>query len=478
MDGDNVYVSTLNTDTSNSTARELAYKIFLHPDEQQEYLLSELLKSRYELAKICGFNTYAERALKGSLFENPGSVQEFLDHLSQNLQPLAAIDFELLRKFKVRDTYDKTTKLQAWDVAYYTHKVKRDFFQISTSEFQSYFSLGTCMDGLNRLMSSLFGIHFQNVPIETGEVWAADVYKLAVVHEQEGLLGYIYCDFFEREGKPHQDCHFTIKGGKMMSDGSYQSPVVVLMLNLPLPHWSKPTLLSPSMVDNLFHEMGHAMHSMLARTCYQHVTGTRCSTDLAEVPSVLMEYFAADPRVLRTFARHYETMEVIPEELLQKLCASKHLFTASEMQHQVFYSVLDQLYHGEHSLLDNKSTTDILASTQAKYCSLPYVNNTAWQLRFSHLVGYGAKYYSYLVSRALASWIWETYFEQNPLDRNSGEKYRRECLAHGGGKPPYDLIRDFLRREPTPRLLADSLINEIVHKKDSLKVLKDIYRSL
>lgn len=471
-------MSNLQTDISNPISREMAYRIYLYPEAQQEYLLSELVKARHELAQICGFNTYAERALKGSLFENPQSVIEFLNHLSENLQPHANLDFQLMNKYKILDTSKHSTKLAAWDVAYYTNRVKRSLLHMSTAEYQPYFSLGTCMDGLNNLITNLFGTTFQNVPLEPGEAWAADIYKLAVVHESEGLLGFIYCDFFEREGKPHQDCHFTIRGGKLLKDGSYQCPIVVLMLNLPPLERTKPTLLSPGMVDNLFHEMGHAMHSMLARTRYQHVTGTRCSTDLAEVPSVLMEYFACDPRILKTFARHYKTKEVIPEPLLQKLCASKHLFTASEMQHQVFYSVLDQLYHGEYILKDGITTTDILAGTQANYCSLPYVQNTAWQLRFSHLVGYGAKYYSYLVSRALASWIWETYFEANPLDRSNGEKYRRECLAHGGGKPPHALITDFLKREPTPTLLADSLINEIVHKRSSMKTLKDIYGSL
>lgn len=153
-----------------------------------------------------------------------------------------------------------------------------------------------------------------------------------------------------------------------------QNPIVVVMLNFSLPRWN-PTLLTPSMVDNLFHEMGHAMHSMLARTEYQHVTGTRCSTDFAEVPSVLMEYFASDPRVLKTFAKHYQTGEPIPDDKLKRLCASKHIFSASETQLQVFYSALDQVYHG-NPLKHQENTTETLKMVQKQYYGLPYVDNT------------------------------------------------------------------------------------------------------
>lgn len=469
IDGEKILVSGLYADSPNAMAREAAYRLYLYPDDHQEELLSELIRARHELATICGFPTYAHRALKASTVETPGMVGEFLDILSEKLRPRAQKDFEIMQQMKLADG-GTNSPLAAWDTPYFTSRMKNKCLQISSqaTEFTPYFSLGGCMEGFNNLMKSLFGVRLENVEMGPGESWNDDVYKLAVTDEKHTLLGHIYCDFFERTGKPNQDCHFTIQGGKMLASGEYQNPIVVVMLNFSLPRWN-PTLLTPSMVDNLFHEMGHAMHSMLARTEYQHVTGTRCSTDFAEVPSVLMEYFSSDPRVLKTFAKHFQTQEPMPDEMLERLCASKHIFSASETQLQVFYSALDQVYHGnpaDHST----NTTETLKAVQEKYYGLPYVNNTAWQLRFSHLVGYGAKYYSYLCSRAIASWIWQEYFQKDPLNRTQGEKYRYGCLLYGGSVPSRDLVGRFLGKEVSPKNLAENLINEIDVHQFNMKV--------
>ncbi|KAH1011537.1 hypothetical protein HUJ04_000886 [Dendroctonus ponderosae] len=464
-DGEKIFINGLYTDSNNPMAREVAYKLFLHPDPNQEYLLSHLLDARDKLGQICGFTSYSDRALRGSTIDTPENLSLFLNSLKSDLWEKAQSDFRCMDQIKQNESLGHGP-LASWDVPYYTQTAKKEWFKVSSKEYSPYFSLGACMDGLNMLFQSLYGIQLINTEVSPGECWFTDVYKLSVVDETEGLLGYIYCDLYERTGKPNQDCHFTIRGGKQLPDGSYQSPIVVLMLNLPPPRWSSPSLLSPNMVDNLFHEMGHAMHSMLGRTQYQHVTGTRCSTDFAEVPSILMEYFASDTRVLKHFARHFQTKQPMTDAMLNRLCASKHLFTASETQLQVFYAALDQAYHGKHPI--GGSTTEVLAEIQKEYYGLPYVPSTAWQLRFSHLIGYGAKYYSYLVSRAVAYLIWKTYFEKDPLSRTSGEKYRRECLAFGGGKNPKQLVGDFLNMEPTASAFAKALINEIDHHQSQV----------
>uniref|UniRef100_A0A8C5FP01 Mitochondrial intermediate peptidase n=1 Tax=Gadus morhua TaxID=8049 RepID=A0A8C5FP01_GADMO len=368
-EGSFIQIGGLHADSPDDLLREIAYRIFLYPNGQMLDCLEELLKCRNKLAKLVGYESYAHRALKGTMAKSP-TVMDFLELLTDKLKDNPTAPLTVLPICGCR-------------------------FNIEPSLYSPYFSLGACMEGLNNLFSQLFGVSLMSDQPSAGEVWSEDVRKLAVVHETEGLLGYIYCDFFHRTDKPHQDCHFTIRGGRRcQATGDYQLPVVVLMLSLPHPTKSAPTLLTPGMMENLFHEMGHAMHSMLGRTRYQHVTGTRCATDFAEVPSILMEYFANDYRVVSQFARHYQTGQ-------------------------------------------------------------------AWQLRFSHLIGYGAKYYSYLMSRAVASMVWKQCFLKDPLNRDMGERYRREMLAHGGAKEPMLMVEGMLQRRPTMEELVDALVSDL-----------------
>ncbi|XP_060800170.1 mitochondrial intermediate peptidase [Neoarius graeffei] len=456
-EGKYIQIGGLHADAPDDLVREVAYRVFLYPNEDMMHTLEELLSCRHKLAQLVGYESYAHRALKGAMAKSPDTVMNFLQLLTDKLKDRTEKDFQMMRDMKTRFN-PRNPDLMPWDHPYLSGVVRAERFNIEPSLYSPYFSLGACMEGLNSVFTQLFGVSLLAEQPCVGEVWSEDVRKLAVVHESEGLLGYIYCDFFYRPEKPHQDCHFTIRGGRQLDDGQYQLPVVVLMLNLPHPSKSAPTLLTPAMMENLFHEMGHAMHSMLARTYYQHVTGTRCATDFAEVPSILMEYFATDYRVINQFARHYQTGQPLPESMVARLCESKKVCGAADTQLQVFYAALDQVYHGKPQRL---STTDILIDMQQKYYGLPYVPNTAWQLRFSHLIGYGAKYYSYLMSRAVASMVWRQCFHKDPLNRETGERYRREMLAHGGGKEPMLLVEGMLQKRPSIEDFVDALVSDL-----------------
>eukprot|EP00062_Callorhinchus_milii_P015274 gi/632965343/ref/XP_007898842.1/ PREDICTED: mitochondrial intermediate peptidase isoform X2 [Callorhinchus milii] len=438
--------------------REAAYKIFLYPNPEQLHCLDQLLACRNQLAHLVGYESFAHRALRGTMAKDPETVMYFLTKLSERLSDRTEKDFKMMEEMKTK-LNPRNSKLMPWDHPYYSGILRAERYNIEPSLYSPFFSLGACMEGLNLLFRQLLGVTLHAEQPEEGEVWSEDIRKLAVVHETDGLLGYIYCDFFHRPDKPNQDCHFTIRGGRLLENGEYQLPVVVLMLSLPHPTKSSPTLLTPGMMENLFHEMGHAMHSMLGRTRYQHVTGTRCPTDFAEVPSILMEYFASDYRVVNQFARHYQTGQPLPQNMITRLCESKKVCAAADLQLQIFYSVLDQIYHGQHPLPE--STTNILKETQEKFYGLPHVPHTAWQLRFSHLVGYGAKYYSYLMSRAVASMIWNKCFLKDPLNRAVGERYRKEMLAHGGGKVPMIMVEGMLQERPSMDDFVDALVLDL-----------------
>lgn len=462
-----VLITGLHADSDDELVRETAYKTYLQPDKTQDDILTNLLRCRLRLAQLCGFESYAHRAVKGSIVGSPEVVNEFLDLLNDRVRDLAAKDYDQMLQLKLKDKPgERGVKLNAWDVPYYSANYKRSIYNESVLQCLPYFSVDVCMEGLDMIFNELYGVRMQVDRCKVGELWHKNVIKLSIIDQESNeLLGYIYCDLFERQMKQQQDCHHTIQGGCYLRDGTHQLPIVVLVLSLPddSNNGTGPSLLSPSMVDNLFHEMGHAMHSMLARTKYQHITGTRCSTDLAEVPSILMEFFASDPRVVSKFARHHASGQPMPTELINCWVKSKKVFTASETQLQVFYAALDQAYHSSRVCVgsgrDGGSTTSMLAKIQSQYYSMPYVEGTAWQLRFSHLVGYGAKYYSYLVSRAVATAIWTKLFAQDPLSRKAGLRYKNEVLAHGGGKPANQIAEDVLDCRVDADFIARSVIS-------------------
>jgi len=470
-------ISHAYSDNPSERIREAGYRLYHAPHPEKEAVLRRMLDRRWELAQICGYQTFAHRAVLESLAQDPETVTSFLKRLTADLKPRMTEDCNLMLDMKRKSPFGSggaETELEIWDLAHFSNQARQKWCDVDVLSVANYFSLGACMEGLDMLYRTLFNVYLEVDSAAEGELWHQNVYKLQVKDVSDDRpLGTIYCDFFTRKDKPHQDCHFTIRGGRLTQEGRYQNPVVVVMLNMSPPGLSKPTLLSPFMIDNLFHEMGHAMHSMLARTEYQHVTGTRCSTDFAEVPSTLMEYFASDPRVLHAISRHYRSGEKIPLETLEKVCASKKILSSTDLHQQTMYALLDQVYHAQ-KLPKGITTTDVLREIHREnhVLKFPPREGASWQLRFSHLVGYGARYYSYLMARAVASKIWQQYFERDPFNAENGGKYRRECLSHGGGKPSRALVSDFLGTPVDAQLLADSLIAETDAKN---KLVHDLF---
>ncbi|KAF9570998.1 Mitochondrial intermediate peptidase, partial [Lunasporangiospora selenospora] len=336
--------------------RRAMYVATMAEDRNKVAVLDELLKTRYDLAQLVGLPSYGHMFLGDKMVKNPETNQEEVQS-----------EMAMLQKAKKVFTKDKNAQLQAWDRDFYVRTVSsRSSTMPHGDPISSYFSVGTTMDGLSRLFSHLYGIKFVPGAVTPGEVWHDDVRKLDVVDETDGLIGTIYCDFYGRAGKQLNAAHYTVRCSRRVDDddeesdiaegmtlregielavadhgvkmrgksGRYQLPLAVLSCGFTRPAGGKPALLSWVEVETLFHEMGHAMHSMIGRADYHNVAGTRCPIDFVEIPSILMEHFLADPSVLGLFATHFQTGAPLPAGLLMAHQANRSTFQAMELHSQ------------------------------------------------------------------------------------------------------------------------------------------------
>ncbi|PSS16929.1 hypothetical protein M430DRAFT_35536 [Amorphotheca resinae ATCC 22711] len=447
--------------------------------------LQTLLRKRAELAKLAKFDSYAHLALGDKMAKSPESVNQFLQALSKDNRPVVKMEMAELLKAKMANPNAMTPVLQPWDKEYYQARVLSMARSKSRNPdfLSAYFSLGTVMQGLSRLFTRLYGVRF--VPRETtpGETWNPDVRRLDVVSETDGHVAVLYCDLFARPGKSPNPAHFTLRCSREITDQELeeaaalhnplfatpeesasdgmatsktsgilkQLPTIALICNFATgSNGKQPSLLNFLEVSTLFHEMGHAIHSILGRTSLQNVAGTRCATDFAELPSVLMEHFAADPSVLALFARHYETDQPLPYEMVAERLALDKKFEGSDNENQILLSMVDQAYHSTLPLSASFDSTQIYHSLQHEHGVLPAdPPGTCWQGFFGHLFGYGSSYYSYLFDRVLAKRIWEVVFEKGQgsksIDREAGERMKESVLKWGGSRDPWKCLAEVLQ---------------------------------
>ncbi|KAL1919691.1 uncharacterized protein VTP21DRAFT_1622 [Calcarisporiella thermophila] len=473
--------------------RKMMYMATNSATEESVDVLEGLLRTRSKLANLLGQKSYAHMFLSDKMAKNPENVRMFLRTLAEHNHPKAQQDLQLLKQAKRTYTGTTDAPFHAWDHEFFAEIVTSNNAMRPTSPISPYFSVGSVMQGLSRLFHNLYGISLQPSDIQPGETWHDDVRKLDVVDEVEGRIGTIYLDLFSRHGKMSNAAHYTVRCSRRVDDddelgdfhseeldeglrqkgllsgpynegvplrnrsGRYQLPIVVLICDFSRPRRNHPSLLSWQETETLFHEMGHAMHSMLGRTDFHNVAGTRCPTDFVELPSILMEHFAAHPHVLQLFARHYQSREPLPPRLLESHRKAR-VFQALDTQSQIIMALLDQSYHGP--LASNFSSTEELHSLQRSPSIgiYPPVEGTRWQAQFGHLFGYGAGYYSYLFDRVLARRIWTRCFEKDPLSREMGERLRDEVLKWGGGRDPWECVGGVLQDEEVARGDEKSMI--------------------
>lgn len=485
---------TLNTDPGiantllkYSASPELRKEVYMETNTacpENLDVLEALRQRRHQVATQLGYSSYAERFLKDKMAGNPTNVLAFLNNLQQRIDEGGHYKRDMKTLASAKQQFEGSSVLEPWDLPFYTGVLKaRNGFD--SGSISPYLTLGGCLNAMTTLVNKLFGIQIVEEQMQSTERWDLDhsndhtganedvpnVRKFVFLDPKDRPLGTMYLDLHPREGKYNHAAHFTVRCGCAIGptvaaaasdnngndsatpNDNYQLPVVALVCNMTSP--SVSPVLSHSEVETLFHEFGHALHSLLSRTSFQHMSGTRGAMDFVETPSHLFEQYVWDPNFLTLLARHHETGEQIPNELIQQLVQSRNDFRCMDVQNQILYARFDQAIFGIPSsptgtttTPSNNSTTTQLFAQLHKQHHVPYAEGTHWHSRFGHLVTYGAGYYGYLYAQVFADDIWKERFRGDSLRRESGDRLWGDMLVHGGAKNPNAMLRTVLGREP------------------------------
>lgn len=430
---------------------------------------------RHERANLLGYKTHAHFILEERMAETPEKVVSFLERLLEKSKPAAQRDIEDVRRLKkeldtttpvttttvaaVVVTTDGPAELMPWDYAYYSEKLKMRLHQFDQEQLRPYFKLENVIGGVFEHARRLYGLKFQEI---TGiPVYHPDVKTYAVVDEDTGrFIGLFYTDFFPRPSK-RGGAWMTSFREQGLQEGQIARPHVSIVCNFTKPTPTKPSLLTLDEVQTLFHEFGHALHSLLSECRYVSIGGTNVYWDFVELPSQIMENWVLEKEALDLFAIHYETGEKIPKELTEKIRATARFQAGWHSMRQLNFGLLDMAWHSA----DPSGINDIDAferKVTERTSLLPRVDGVNASVSFSHIFagGYSAGYYSYKWAEVLDADAFELFKEKGLFNREIARSFRDNILARGDSQHPMVLYKKFRGREPDPEALLrrDGLI--------------------
>jgi thimet oligopeptidase len=418
-------------------------------------LLQKILVDRDELAHDLGYASYADYATETRMVKNAATAINFLENLKTGLQPKYDAELKEFRDLKIAETGDTNAIINAWDWRYYANVLKKTKYNVDAEQLRVYFPYQNVLEGMFKIYQRIFGLKFERV--EAPYKWIGDLQLYTVTDAKTGEpMGLFYLDMFPRDGKYNHFAEFGIIEGKLLPDGKYQRPVCCLVCNFPPPQPDKPSLLSHDEVETVFHEFGHAMHTILTRAKYSRFSGTSVPQDFVEAPSQMLENWPWDKKVLDSFAADYrDPKKKIPQEILAQLKTARFATYATYYRRQLSFGLMDLTLHTQiHATnaddvlpLSNKVLSDV---------SFPVPPDTAFVAYFGHIIGYGAGYYGYAWADAIAADM-ATVFEQSPdgfFDKTTGLRMRNEIYAVGDSRDINISIEKFLGR---PRSLEPFL---------------------
>jgi peptidyl-dipeptidase Dcp len=417
--------------------------------DNQEIVL-EIVKLRHKRANLLSYDTHAHFVLEERMAETPETVLNFSNELLKKAQPAAKKEFDKLSDFAKKDNIEQ---LQKWDGAYYSEKLKKELFDFDEEALKPYFKLENVLEGAFTVATKLFGLSFEQV--FDIDLYHEDVTTYKVTDEDGNYIAIFYADFFPRPGK-RNGAWMTSYKSQYIKNGENSRPHISNVCNFTKPTETKPSLLTFNEVTTLFHEFGHGLHGMLANTTYSSLSGTSVPWDFVELPSQVYENWCYEEEVLNLFAKHYETGETIPMELVQKIKEASSFLEGMQTLRQLSFGLLDMSWHSQteinYDLLDVKEFEQESFSETQLY---PDVAENCMSTSFSHIFqgGYSAGYYSYKWAEVLDADAFEFFKETGIFNRETGQKFKDTVLSKGGTVKPMDLYKQFRGKEPSPDAL-------------------------
>ncbi|MDO1499763.1 M3 family metallopeptidase [Winogradskyella maritima] len=425
-------------------------KGFQNDELDNQDIVLDIAKLRNQRAKLLGYNTHAHFVLEERMAETPDNVKSFLNELLDKAKPAAEDEFKTLSAF-AKETGGIET-LQKWDGAYYSEKLKQKLFQLDDEQLKPYFKLENVIDGAFTVATKLFGLQFKEV--DTIDKYHEDVLTYEVLDVNGDLVSVFYADFFPRAGKRNGAWMTSFKP-QMIKDGINERPHVSIVCNFTKPTKSKPSLLTFNEVTTLFHEFGHALHGMLANTTYPSLSGTSVYWDFVELPSQILENWCYEEATLKLFAKHYETGEVIPMELVEKIKASATFQEGMQTLRQLSFGLLDMSWHANES---PEKITSVKAHESEAFKGTklyPDVEENCMSTSFAHIFqgGYSSGYYSYKWAEVLDADAFEYFKQEGIFNKTVADKFKNHVLSQGGTEHPMTLYKRFRGQEPKPEAL-------------------------
>jgi peptidyl-dipeptidase Dcp len=405
-------------------------------------LIKEIIKLRQEKAELLGYKNYAEFVLEERMAQSPAKVFEFLNELLEKATPYAQKEIEELKSLAKADGIDE---IQGYDHAFYAEKLRKQKFDIDDEELKPYFQLEKVQDAVFGLAGKLFGLEFKE--ITDVQKYQEDV-KTYEITENGNYKALLYADYHPRKGK-RAGAWMTSYKNQYKQNGENSRPHISVVCNFTKPTKDTPSLLTFQEVTTLFHEFGHALHGILADTQYPNLSGTSVKWDFVELPSQFLENYCYEPEFLKTFAKHYQTGEILPTEKIEKLAQSKSFMEGYQTLRQLGFGLLDMAYHTEVGALENKSVKEFEVEKTAATSLYPSNPETAASPTFSHIFqgGYSAGYYSYKWAEVLDADAFQYFKENGIFNPEIAAKYKI-LLSSGGTKNPMNLYKNFRGREP------------------------------